>query len=171
MSGAVKSGLIFGVVGIFAVLGFSLFALILPLGCVCGTLVAGVLGGAAGYLGVRWTEGGGIGSGVLAGLLAGIGALIGGIIFFVILISVFRSNPELENALLEGMREQNASITDEQARMALGLVGPVGGFCFGVLNLLIALAAGAIGGAIAGRGRTPMAPPPPMQPPPLAPMN
>jgi len=41
----------------------------------------------------------------------------------------------------------------------VGFVGPVAGFCFGILNLLIGLAFGALGGWLALRNRPQPVPP------------
>jgi len=72
MSGAVRSGLIFALVGIVAEIGFSSIPGAGPL--LCGPSVAMIIGAVAGYFAIRWSTGAaGVGQGVLAGTIAGVG--------------------------------------------------------------------------------------------------
>lgn len=174
MSGALKSGLIFGLVGFVVVIGFSFIPLVGPI--LCGPLAAGIVGTAAGYYGVRWsTSNTGIGRGVLAGGLAGIGSLIGAVTFFVVAFTLVRSNPIFQEQLDEALRQQqNAQIDKEQLDILLGVLGPIAGLCSGVFNLILSLAFGGLGGWLLTRkrdGSSLQQPPmqPPTQPPPLAP--
>jgi hypothetical protein len=66
MSGGLKAGLIFALVSIIAVVGFS-FIPAIGVFC-CGPVATMALGAIAGYIGVRWSgPTAGIGSGTLAG--------------------------------------------------------------------------------------------------------
>lgn len=70
MSGGLKSGLIFALVSIIAVVGFS-FIPAIGVFC-CGPIATMALGAIAGYIGVRWSgPTAGIGSGTLAGAFPG----------------------------------------------------------------------------------------------------
>ena len=162
MSGAFKAGLIFGVIGLIVVLGVAFIPVVGPL--ICGPLVAVIIGAVAGYYGVRWSAGmPGISRGVLAGTLAGVGMLLGALIAYTILVGMMRSNPIFQEQLQEALRRQpNAQIDPAALDTLVGIVGPAAGFCFGILNLLIALAFGALGGWLAVRNRP--QPLPPMEP-------
>ncbi len=170
MSGAMRSGLIFAIAGIVGVLALSFVPLVGAL-C-CGPLAAALAGGAAGYYGVRWSgTGAGIGRGVLAAAIAGVGALIGGAVFWLISFSIVQSNPELyQQAMRQFLQQQPQTQVDPAALAAsMRVIGPIIALCFGVLELLIALAIGALGGWLAARNRAPTLPQPPMAPPPMAP--
>ena len=174
MSGTLKSGLIFAVVGIVGVLGLSFVPFVGAL-C-CGPLVAGSIGTAAGYYGVRWSgTGAGMSQGLLAAALAGVGALIGGAIFWLISFSIIQSNPELyQEAIRQFMAQQQQQQTPTQIDPAqltamMGVIGPIIAICFGVLELLITLTLGALGGWLATRNRNQPAAQQPMAPPPMAP--
>ncbi|HWQ15665.1 MAG TPA: hypothetical protein VNL77_22885 [Roseiflexaceae bacterium] len=164
MSGGVKSGLIFGLASIIVVGGLTVIP---TLGQVCcGPLAAVLLGGAAGYLGVRWSAPpAGVGQGVIAGGISGVGALIGTVIGFILYVALVRAIPETRELLEETLRQQSgAELTAEDIDMLLSIVGPVGGLCFGALWLLFALGAGALGGWVAARGRHSQEPPLTMPP-------
>lgn len=168
MSGGVKAGLLFGLVGVLAVVGISL---LLP---ICSPLVAALVGGLAGYFGVRWSVGNaGVGTGVLAGSIAGIAMLLGSLVFFVVAFNLVRNDPQFAQTLDQILQQQQggAELSPQELDAMLNLAAPLAGFCFGLLNLLFALALGAAGGAIAARNRptTPSYYEPPMGPPPLSP--
>ena len=172
MSGGVKSGLLFGLIGLVVVVVVGFIPIIGAL--LCGPVVAAIIGGIAGYLGVRWgTANAGIGTGVLAGTLAGLGMLVGMIIFFTVSVILLRSSPEFDQQLQEALRQRpDVTLTPEELKALAELIGPVGGFCIGLIYLLISLAIGALGGWIATRNRAPTSiyhPQPPMGPPPMAP--
>jgi len=153
MSGALKAGLIFGVIGLIVVLAVAFIPIIGPL--ICGPVVAVIIGAIAGYYGVRWSAGTpGISRGVLAGTLSGVGMLLGAVIGYTILISMMRNNPLFQEQLQEALRQQpNAKIDPAALDTIIGIVGPAVGFCFGILNLLLGLAFGAFGGWLAVRNR------------------
>ena len=159
MSGALKAGLIFGVVGLIVVLAVAFIPVIGPL--ICGPVVAAIIGAIAGYYGVRWSAGmPGISRGVLAGTLSGVGMLLGAVIGYTILISMMRNNPLFQEQLQEALRQQpNAQIDPAALDTIIGIVGPAVGFCFGILNLLLGLAFGAFGGWLAVRNRPQPLPP------------
>jgi hypothetical protein len=153
MSGALKAGLIFGAIGLIAVIAVAFIPLVGPL--LCGPLVAVIVGTIAGLYGVRWSAGTpGISRGVLAGTLAGVGMLIGAVIAYTILFGIVRSNPLVQEQIQEALRRQpDAQIDPAALDTLVGIAGPIAGFCFGILNLLIALAFGALGGWLAVRNR------------------
>jgi hypothetical protein len=160
MSGAMRSGLIFAAVGLIAVLATAFIPRPGPV--VCGPLLAVIVGGVAGFYGVRWTgEGARVSRGVLAGTLAGLGMLVGAVIGFVVLFTTLSAEPLFQEQLSAFLEQQpNARIDQGALGAAVGLAGAVAGLCFGVLNLLLALAFGALGGRLALRGRSlPPAPP------------
>ncbi|MEO7910483.1 MAG: hypothetical protein ABIV47_12615 [Roseiflexaceae bacterium] len=159
MSGALKAGLIFGVIGLIVVLAVAFIPAVGPI--ICGPLVAVIIGAVAGFYGVRWSAGTpGISRGVLAGTLAGVGMLLGAVIAYTILVGMARSNPMFQEQIQEALRRQpNAQIDPAALNTIVGIMGPAVGFCFGILNLLIALAFGALGGWLAIRNRPPALPP------------
>jgi hypothetical protein len=175
MSGAVKSGLIFALVGIAVVVGFSFIPIIGAF--VCGPLAAGLVGTAAGYFGVRWSDASaGVGTGVLSGAIAGVGGLIGAVIFWLIAFRLVQSMPGFQEQILRSIEQQQpgAQLNPSDINTLIGVIGPALGFCFGIFNLLLALALGALGGwlAVRNRGQMPVVPtmstplgPPPLDPP------
>ena len=162
MSGGLKSGLIFALVSIIAVVGFS-FIPAIGVFC-CGPIATMALGAIAGYIGVRWSgPTAGIGSGTLAGGSSGIGALIGSVIFWIVAILIVQNDPVLFDQVLRQALEQQPSsgLTEDDLRNLIGFVGPVIGFCAGLIHLIFAVLLGALGGWLAVRQR----PQPPMAPP------
>jgi hypothetical protein len=159
MSGALKAGLIFGAIGLIVVLAVAFIPAVGPL--ICGPLVAVIIGTAAGYYGVRWSAGTpGISRGVLAGTLSGVGMLLGAVIAYTILFGMVRSNPMFQEQIQEALRRQpDAQIDPAALDTLVGIVGPIAGFCFGILNLLIGLAFGTLGGWLALRNRPQPIPP------------
>ncbi|GIW01019.1 hypothetical protein [Roseiflexus sp.] len=162
MSGSLKSGLLFALISIVAVVGFS-FIPAVGVFC-CGPLVSMALGALAGYIGVRWSgPTAGVGSGTLAGSVAGVGALIGSVIFWVIAIIIAQSDPVLLDQIIRQIEEQQpaSGLTGDDIRNLITIMGPVMGFCAGLIHLLFAALLGALGGWLAVRQR----PQPPMTPP------
>jgi hypothetical protein len=123
---------------------------------------------------VRWSPPtAGVGTGVLAGTISGVGALIGSVIFWLIIFAIARSMPQFQQAI-EAQLPPDTQISPSDLNAVLNLAGPVLGICFGILNLLLALGLGALGGWLAVRNRTQLAaapsmPTPPLGPPPLDP--
>ncbi len=162
MSGGLKSGLIFAVISIVVVVGFS-FIPAVGVFC-CGPIGTMVLAAVAGYLGVRWSgPTAGIGSGLQAGSIAGVGALIGSVIFWIVAFMIVQSDPALFAEVLRQVEAQQPSsgLTSDDIRNLVAIVGPLIGFCAGLIHLLFAVALGALGGWLAVRQR----PKPPMTPP------
>jgi hypothetical protein len=99
--------------------------------------------------------------------------LIGTTLLFFAIFSWIQAQPESRQLLEEQMQRQlgGSDIEPEMFDTAMRLA-PLAGVCFGIVNLLAAVAA-AIGGALlARRGQTTNAAPPPpqpMEPPPLSP--
>ncbi|MFO7169178.1 MAG: hypothetical protein DIU80_014235 [Chloroflexota bacterium] len=169
MSGGVKSGLIFGLASIIVVGGLTIIPTLGQL-C-CGPLAALLLGGVAGYLGVRWSgPSAGVGQGAIAGGISGIGALIGTIIGFILYIALVRAIPETRQILEDTLRQQSGAerLTAEDIDLLMSIAGPLGGFCFGILWLLFALGTGVLGAWIATRQRGGEQPQPPITMPPPA---
>jgi hypothetical protein len=163
MSGTLRAGLIFGLVGLIAVLATAFIPRPGPV--VCGPLLAVIVGGLAGFYGVRWSlENARVSRGVLAGTLAGLGMLIGAVIGYIILFNSISSEPSFQEqfgAILQ--QRPDASIDPAALGTMVAIAGAVAGLCFGVLNLLLALAFGALGGWLALRNRSPA--------PPIAPLS
>src|SRR6185369_10504094 len=153
MSGAMRSGLIFGAIGLIAVLATAFVPRPGPI--VCGPLLAVLVGGLAGFFGVRWSvENARVSRGVLAALLAGLGMLVGAVIGYIVLFNSISSEPSFQQQLSAFLQQQPDAKIDPEALGALvGIAGAVAGLCFGVLNLLLALAFGALGGWLALRNR------------------
>ena len=163
MSGAMRAGLIFAAVGLIAVIATAFFPRPGPV--VCGPLLAVLVGGLAGFYGVRWSgEQARVGRGVLAGSLSGLGMLIGAVIVYVVLFNSISSDPLFQEQIGAFLQQQpDANIDPGALSAAVGIAGVVAGLCFGVLNLLLALAFGALGGWLALRNRAPA--------PPIAPLS
>lgn len=163
MSGGLKSGLIFAIVSIVAVVGFS-FTPVIGFFC-CGPLVAMIVGAIAGYVGNRWSgPTAGIGSGALAGGVAGVGALVGSVLYTIIILIWLQSDPALFEQLIEMQlagQPLPPGMTMDDLRSIVGVALPLLGFCTGLINLLFAALLGALGGWLAVRQR----PQPPMAPP------
>jgi hypothetical protein len=161
MSGAMRSGLIFGAVGLIAVLATAFIPRPGPV--VCGPLLAVPVGGLAGFYGLRWSVGQvRVDRGVLAGSLAGLGMLIGAVIGYIVVFNSLSSEPSFQQQLGAFLQQQpDAKIDPAALGAAIGVAGAIAGFCFGVLNLLLALAFGALGGWLALRNRIPA---PPVEP-------
>lgn len=167
MSGSVKSGLLFALISLVVVGGLTVIPTLGQL-C-CGPLGSLLLGGLAGYFGVRWSgPSAGVGQGVAAGGLAGIGVVLGTVIGFVLYFALIRALPETRALLEETLREQPGveQLTGEDLDLLLGIAAPAAGFCFGLLGLLFTLGAGALGGWLAVRQRRGEQPPPLTMPPP-----
>ena len=155
MSGAMRAGLIFAAVGLIAVVATAFLPRPGPV--VCGPLLAVLVGGLAGFFGVRWTVmQARVSRGVLAGSLAGLGMLIGAVIGYIVLFNSISSEPAFQEQLGAFLQQQpDANIDAGALGAAVGIAGAVAGLCFGVLNLLLALAFGALGGWLALRNRSP----------------
>jgi hypothetical protein len=183
MSGAVKSGLIFALVGGVGMIASTIVpALLHPaLGlCLCGPLSILLTGGGAGFLGVRWSsDNAGVGQGVLAGAIAGVGMLIGSVGLLVGLLFLIRSiaqaDPQMyEQVLRNAIQQQPGADVDPAALdQAINLGMPIAGVCLGILALLLSLGFGALGGWLAVRNRPQPGSAPvvaaPLGPPPLDP--
>jgi hypothetical protein len=158
MSGAMRAGLIFGAIGLIAVLATAFLPRPGPV--LCGPLLAVLVGGLAGFYGLRWSVAGArVSRGVLAGSLAGLGMLIGALIGYIVLFNSISSDPAFREQLGAFLQQRPDVKIDEGALgTMIGVAGAVAGLCFGVLNLLLALAFGALGGWLALRNRPPAAP-------------
>lgn len=163
MSGGLKSGLLFALISLVAVVGVS-FVPVIGAFC-CGPVATMALAGIAGYLGVRWSgPTAGVGSGVLAGSVAGVGALVGSIIFWIAALLIVQSDPALLEQIIQQVEEQQPSsgLTRDDIRNLINVMGPLLGFCAGLIHLLFAIIFGALGGWLVTRQRprSPIAPPP-----------
>ena len=187
MPGSLKSGLLFGGIGIIAIIAASALGSFVPIvGLLCGPLVASLVGLGAGYFGVKWGKPeAGVGTGTVAGLFSGIGLTIGSLIFYMGAIAFVQTMPEFqiifEEIMAEAMAGQpGAEIDPAQLPMLLTLGALIAGFCVGLIYLLFALGFGALGGWLVVRNRPqvseynqqpPMSPPPSSGPPPMSPMG
>ena len=159
MSGAVRAGLIVGAIGLVAVIATAFLPRPGPV--VCGPLLAIAAGALAGYYGVRWSaDPARVSRGVLAGVLAGLGTLIGAGIAYPILFNRLSTEPAFQERLQLFLQQQPGAQVDPSALgAAIGIAGFVAGICFGVLNLVLALGFGALGGWMAARNRPQPQPP------------
>lgn len=170
MSATVRSGLIFGLVGLVAVIIVSFVPLIGAL--LCGPGTALIVGGLAGYFALRWSATpAGVGQGALAAAIAGVGILIGTVLFIIVSFSLIQNDPSFQNILDQAIQQQldrqpDVSVSAEDMAAMVRTFVPITGFCFGIINLVIALVGGLLG-ALIGR-RTPAAPPAPPAVPPIA---
>ncbi|HEU4322303.1 MAG TPA: hypothetical protein VFS21_04055 [Roseiflexaceae bacterium] len=159
MSGGVKAGLLFGLIALIAVPVISWVPYVGAL--LCGPVVAIGLGTGAGYLGLRWSDrSAGIGTGVLAGGIVGMGALAGSVIFFLVVVNLMMSMPEMQDVFADAIRNQqpNTQLTEEQLQGLVPLGGLIAGLCIGIFQLLFALGGGAVGGWLFTRNRAPLEP-------------
>jgi hypothetical protein len=85
--------------------------------------------------------------------------LIGAVIGYIILYNNISSDPAFQEQFEAFLQQRPDARVDPGALGAMiGVAGAVAGLCFGVLDLLLALAFGALGGWLALRNR-PAAPP------------
>jgi hypothetical protein len=153
-----RAGLIMGLVALVAV---ALSSLIPVIGSILvAPAAAALIGAGAGWWASKLRGYGTAGYGAGAGALAGLGALIGSVIGLAVLLSLFSANPEFQQQFQEGLeeaRQQNPDAEvpnlDPTALAAAG--GVIGGFCLGLFDLLVAMVAGLIAGAVYGRNRGP----------------
>jgi len=118
MSGAMRSGLIFGAIGLIAVLATAFVPRPGPI--VCGPLLAVLVGGLAGFFGVRWSvENARVSRGVLAALLAGLGMLVGAVIGYIVLFNSISSEPSFQQQLSAFLQQQPDAKIDPEALGAL----------------------------------------------------
>ncbi|WP_152541377.1 hypothetical protein [Kallotenue papyrolyticum] len=151
MSGLLRAGLLFGLAATLAFVG----GLLLPIGCV-NVLIAFAsviaLGWGAGYTAAKTSGAGrgqGVGRGLTAGAIAGLIALIGTLIALIVLGNVLRNQPGFEAALrqqLELMMPQNPEVGDIDLEAVTGLAFVIAGFGCGLINFLLMLLGGALGG-------------------------
>lgn len=147
MSGTVRAGLVFGLAGVFAFLG----ALLLPIPCVnmilaFGSLIA--LGWGAGNTAAKTTGAGpgqGTGRGLTAGAIAGTIVLIGSVVVF-LLVQYIPGVRDQVNLALEQAAQQNPDAGQIDVGTMLGLGLGIAGFLCGIMNFILMLIGGAIGG-------------------------
>lgn len=147
MSGTVRAGLIFGLAGVFAFLG----GLMLPIPCVnfviaFGSLIA--LGWGAGNTAAKTTgaaAGQGVGRGLTAGAIAGTIVLIGSVLVF-LLVQYIPGVRDQVNLAMQQAAQQNPEAGNVDAGAMLGLGLGIAGFMCGIINFILMLIGGAIGG-------------------------
>lgn len=174
MSATLKSGLLFGLVGLIVV-PLSILATFIPLVgflvCLGSPLIALLIGGVAGFFAVRWSDRqAGVGQGVLSGIIAGVGMLVGVVLLWVIGYGLLQSNPDfqlgLQEAINQAMAQQNqqpgSELTPEQMVTTFNTVVPLMGVCLGVIYLVASLIGGAFGALFGRRGTASVPPMPPM---------
>ena len=175
MSATLKSGLLFGLIGLvivpLAVLASFFIPFIGPFLCLGSPLLALLIGGVGGFFAVRWSDGqAGVGQGVLSGTIAGVGMLVGVVLLWVIGYGLIQSNPDfqlvLQEAMDQAMAQQNqqpgSELTPDQMVTMFNTVVPLLGICLGVIYLVASLIGGAFGALIGHRGTASVPPVPPM---------
>lgn len=153
MSGTVRAGLVFGLAALLAFIGGTLLNALIP--CV-GFIVAIVsviaLGWGAGQTAAKTTnaaQGQGTGRGATAGAIGGTVLLIGSVIAFLALSSVITSLPGFEDQLQQALQQNpDANIDPNDAGAFLGIGFGVVGFGCGIMNFVLMLIGGLIGGAM-----------------------
>ncbi len=170
MSGHVRAGLIFGAIAVVAVAALSF----VPCGNILGALI---LGGLAGFYGVRWSgPNATVGKGVVASIITGLFAAAVTAVMAIVLVNMSINSPEVQQQLQQQLQEQQQQtgqqISPDQLAAIINAAGPIGGICAGIINLLLSLAAGALGAYIAMRNvrNVPPANQGPMSPPPMNPL-
>lgn len=164
MSATVRSGLIFGLVGLVTVIIVGFVPLIGVL--LCGPGTALIVGGLAGYFALRWSATpGGNGQGALAGAIAGVGVLIGAVAFVLVSFSLIRSDPAFQELLNQAIEQQmqqqpGTNVSAEDMQTLVSTFIPVFGFCLGIINLVVAIVGGLIGTLFGKRQAVPPAVPP-----------
>jgi hypothetical protein len=147
MSGTVRAGLLFGLAAVFAFLG----GLILPIPClniVLAFVSLIALGWGAGNTAAKTTGAGpgqGTGRGLTAGAIAGTIVLIGTVIVF-LLVQYIPGVSEQINLALQQAAQQNPDAGQVDAGTMLGLGLGIAGFMCGIVNFILMLIGGAIGG-------------------------
>jgi hypothetical protein len=147
MSGTVRAGIIFGIAGVFAFLG----GMIVPIPCLnivvaLGSLIA--LGWGAGQTAAKTTAAGpgqGTGRGLTAGAIAGTIVLIGSVLVFLLVQYI----PAFQAAISQAMQqaaEQNPDAGNIDIGTILGASLGIVGFMCGIVNFILMLISGAIGG-------------------------
>ena len=142
-------------------------------------LAALAIGAGAGWWASKVLGGGSAGRGAGAGAITGVGALFGSVVGLALLAAMFGNsvgnNPDFQQQLQQGIEDAQEQNPDPQApdieipeisggavTGAAGVVGAVGGFCFGLVDLLLAVLGGLLGGFIYGRNNPVMATAAPM---------
>lgn len=167
MGGAVKAGLLFGLIGLIIALippPIILWAPQLPrwLAIICVQIIpfltlfgplAILLGGGAGYVGTRWSRPRTLQRGILAGGLAGGGIVLGILVFFATILLLLTSTPEVRDALIEITSKSFAAQGGNSQIVTSGFTALMvaAGLCTGVANLSAALGAGAFAGWVASK--------------------
>lgn len=161
MSRSLRAGLLFGLTAALAFVG----SLLLPIGWV-NLLIAFAsvlaLGWGAGYTAAKTSGAGrgqGVGRGLLAGAIAGLIVLIGTLIALIVLGNVLRNQPGFQAALrqqFEMMQQQNPEMGDIDLNALTSLAFVIAGFGCGLINFLLTLLGGALGGLM-WRGTPPVA--------------
>lgn len=167
MSGAIKAGLLFGLIGLAISLvppPIIVWATALPLWLarICVQIIpalmifgplALVLGSCAGYFGTRWSRPPTFQRGLLAGGVAGGGVMLGILVFFATILLLLASTPDIRDALVRMTSEGFAAQGGNEQVVTSGFTALLvaAGLCTGVVNLVVALGAGALAGWFASR--------------------
>lgn len=151
MSPPVKAGLVFGLLSVLTFIGGILIAFlpIINLVIAYGSLLA--LGYGAGYTAAKVSnapQGGGVGRGALAGTIAGIVNLLAMTILLGVLASLLTQLPGMQDIFAQAQAQNPGQPQVPITGGLLGAGGAVAGFCFGLINLIIMLVGGLIGGAV-----------------------
>lgn len=151
MAIARRSRLRFAVIGLIMTIAASSIPYIGIL--VCAPLTVACVGFGAGYVGARTepTRSPLEGS-VIASAVAGGGALFGSMLFMLLLLGLLYADPTVfHSIILAYYASTNEQLSVEQLQSVVAMYGPMSGLCYGVLNLVIAIAFGLLGGWGAAR--------------------
>ena len=146
MTGAMRSGIIFGALAFFTNLAMGILAL-----NICAPIFGVIWGVAAGIAGIAWTEANGepksaAGIGAKAGAIAGVGAFLGLAVGMTLWFSVMGGQETSLDLTRTFADEQGLDLPDsaymqELARYSL----VVATCCFGLVSIAVLSVTGAIG--------------------------
>jgi hypothetical protein len=167
MSGWLKSGLLFGLIGLVISLipmPFLFWAPSVPLWVAVIVLqiipvmvmfgpLALILGSFAGFFGARWNSPSTMQRGMLASAFAGAAVFVGVLSFFGTIVTFLQSTPEIREAYVQLISDAFAQQGGEARGFAEGLPALLlgVGVCTGIFNLVIAIAAGSFFGWLGSR--------------------
>ncbi len=151
MSGTVRAGLLFGIAAVFAFVVSLLLGVILP----CINLLLGfaaiiALGWGAGYTAAKNTGAGpgqGAGRGATAGAIGGTVVLLGLMVAFLLLFNLPPVQAQIAQVYRETLQQNPELVTPGIDPTLVGsTAGLVFGFFCGIINFILMLIGGAIGG-------------------------
>lgn len=169
MSGSLKSGLLFGLIGLIIALLPIPFLLwtpsvpywvvvivlqIIPIMLMFGPLAL-ILGALAGFFGARWNSPSTMQRGILASAFAGAAVFVGVLSFFGTIVAFLQTTPDIREAYVQlisdAFAQQGGNAEGFAESLPALLLGV--GVCTGIFNLVIAIAAGSLFGWLGSRPR------------------